>query len=146
VSIQGPRRSNRRSDRRRGQALVEFALVVPLFLLLVAGMIDFGMGLASSISVTNAAREGARLGIITPNSAAIETRARSIATGLDQTKITVTSSCSRPAGSTPSTCTFATAQSGDSVVVRVDYGYKMIWPLAMGTTINMSSAAQMRLE
>ncbi len=67
VSIKGSRRSARHTDRGRGQALVEFALVVPLFLLLVAGMIDFGMGLSSSITVTNAAREGARLGIINPN-------------------------------------------------------------------------------
>ncbi len=146
MSIKGSRRSARHSDRGRGQALVEFALVVPLFLLLVAGMIDFGMGLSSSITVTNAAREGARLGIINPNATAIESRARSIALGLDQTKVTVTSSCSRPAGSTPSTCTLGTWQSGDSVVVKVDYNYKMIWPLAMGNTIHMSSSAQMRLE
>ncbi len=146
MSIKGSRRSVHHPDRGRGQALVEFALVVPLFLLLVAGMIDFGMGLSSSITVTNAAREGARLGIITPNAAAIESRSRAIALGLDQTRVTVTSSCSRPAGSTPATCTLGTWQSGDSVVVRVDYQYRMIWPLAMGNTINMSSSAQMRLE
>jgi Flp pilus assembly protein TadG len=146
VSIKGSRRSARHSDRGRGQALVEFALVVPLFLLLVAGMVDFGMGLASSIAVTNAAREGARLGIITPNATAIDNRARAIALGLDQTKVTVTSTCSRPAGSSPSTCTLGTWKAGDSVVVKVDYNYQMIWPLAMGNTINMSSSAQMRLE
>ena len=38
---------------RSGQAVAEFALVIPLFLLLVAGIIDFGLGLNASITVTN---------------------------------------------------------------------------------------------
>ena len=139
-------KANGATDRRRGQALVEFAVVVPLFMLLLAGMVDFGMGLNASITVTNAAREGARYGIVSPNPTQIESRAREIATGLEQTRLTVTTSCSRPVGSTPATCTLATWQAGDSVLVQVGYDYKMIWPLAMGTNIHVSSASQMRLE
>ena len=113
--------------------------MLPLFLLLIAGIVDFGMGLNASITVTNAAREGARLGTVNPNAAAIEAKAAGMATGLDQTSITVTSSCGRPVGATPATCTLATWQAGDSVIVSVSYGYKMIWPLAMGTTFQLSS-------
>lgn len=138
--------SHSRSDRRRGQALVEFALVVPLFLLLLAGMIDFGLGLNASITVTNAAREGARLGTTTPDATAISARAMSMTAGLDASKVTVASACKRPTGSTPSTCTLNTWQSGDSVVVTVEYDYTMIWPLAMGTTIHLGSTTEMRLE
>src|SRR5260370_21714443 len=43
--------------RRGAQALVEFALVLPLFLLLVLGVIDFSRLLFTSISLANAARE-----------------------------------------------------------------------------------------
>ncbi|MDQ2678033.1 MAG: pilus assembly protein [Actinomycetota bacterium] len=44
----------------RGAALVEFALVLPVFLLLVMGMIDFGLTLNDYNSVRQGVREGAR--------------------------------------------------------------------------------------
>jgi Flp pilus assembly protein TadG len=44
----------------RGQSMVEFALVLPLLLLLVFGMIEFGRVFNESLVVTAAAREGAR--------------------------------------------------------------------------------------
>jgi len=44
----------------RGQSLVEMALVLPLLLLLVLGIIDFGRAFNNYIIITNAAREGAR--------------------------------------------------------------------------------------
>jgi hypothetical protein len=44
----------------RGQSLVEMALVLPLLLLLLAGIIDFGRAYNNYIIITNAAREGAR--------------------------------------------------------------------------------------
>jgi Flp pilus assembly protein TadG len=44
----------------RGASLIETALVLPLLLLLVAGIVDLGGAFNSYIIVTNAAREGAR--------------------------------------------------------------------------------------
>jgi TadE-like protein len=46
----------------RGQGLVEFALVVPLFLLMLFVMLDFGFLLYSRLTVEYASREGARVG------------------------------------------------------------------------------------
>jgi Flp pilus assembly protein TadG len=54
------RAHRRASGRRCAQALVEFALVLPLFLLLVLGVIDFSRLLFTYISLTNGARELAR--------------------------------------------------------------------------------------
>nr|WBU15379.1 TadE-like protein [uncultured bacterium] len=48
----------------RGQALVELALVLPLLLLILFGIVDFGLGLSAKIQVTNAVRDGARQGIV----------------------------------------------------------------------------------
>jgi Flp pilus assembly protein TadG len=45
----------------RGAELVEFALVLPLLLLLIAGIVDFGFLFQHYLVVTNAAREGARI-------------------------------------------------------------------------------------
>ena len=46
--------------REKGQNLVEFALILPLFLLLVVGMAEFGRGWMTRNILTGAAREGAR--------------------------------------------------------------------------------------
>ncbi len=48
--------------RRRGQGMLEFALALPVFMMLVLGVIEFGRLLAVVSSVTTAAREGARYG------------------------------------------------------------------------------------
>ena len=48
--------------RRRGQAVVEFALVLPVFLLLLLGAVEFGRAYLRLHLLTNAAREGARAG------------------------------------------------------------------------------------
>jgi Flp pilus assembly protein TadG len=45
----------------RGAALVEFALCVPLLLVVIAGIVDFGFVFQRYEVITNAAREGARL-------------------------------------------------------------------------------------
>jgi Flp pilus assembly protein TadG len=47
-----------------GAELIEFMLVFPMLLLLVAGMVDFGMLLRTYEVVVNAAREGARVAIL----------------------------------------------------------------------------------
>ncbi len=51
-------------DGRRGQALTEFALVFPIFVLALVGSIVIGMFLFYQAQVTNAAREGARFAIV----------------------------------------------------------------------------------
>ena len=48
----------------RGQSLVEFALVLTPLLLLILGVIQFGLIFNSYVTMTNAAREGARSGTI----------------------------------------------------------------------------------
>jgi len=51
-------------NNRRGQAMVEFALVLPILLLLLCGIIDFGWLYYNQITLNNAAREGARYAVI----------------------------------------------------------------------------------
>lgn len=133
----------RKGGDQRGQSLVEFALLVPVFLLLLFAIVDFGMGFHAWITVTNSAREGARLGAVGADAATIEQRVRDTADSLDQTKLTVA-------------VTNAQGAPGESVIVDVEYQYDLITPLAglfqfisgntLPTTFNLSSTAEMRLE
>ena len=50
---------------KRGQSVVEFALVFPLLLLVLFGITEFGRAWATQNVLTSAAREGARLAIVT---------------------------------------------------------------------------------
>jgi hypothetical protein len=52
-----------RRERNRAQALVEFALIIPTFLFLVLGIVDFGRVVWANTSLAAAAREGARFAI-----------------------------------------------------------------------------------
>lgn len=65
----------RRRSRSRGQALAEFALIFPAFMVLVVAGIDVGRGIFAYNSVTNAAREGARLAIVNQDATLIAQRA-----------------------------------------------------------------------
>lgn len=63
-------------NRARGQALVEFALVIPIFIVMLVSLFDLGSAVFSYTSVTNAAREGARLAIVNQDVASVLQRAK----------------------------------------------------------------------
>jgi Flp pilus assembly protein TadG len=65
-------RVSRRDD---GGVLIEFALVLPLLLAIMAGIVDFGRMFQRAEVVTNAAREGARIAVL-PGYAEADVRAR----------------------------------------------------------------------
>lgn len=57
-------RQHARGNARRGASAVEFAIVAPIFFLVVLGIVEFGrMSMVQQI-ITNAAREGARVGVL----------------------------------------------------------------------------------
>jgi Flp pilus assembly protein TadG len=53
-----------RNAERQGAAMVEMALVLPVFLMVALGIIEFGRAMMVSNMVTNAAREGARTAVV----------------------------------------------------------------------------------
>jgi Flp pilus assembly protein TadG len=48
----------------RGASAVEFAIILPILILLVFGIIEFSLALYDKAMITNASREGARAGIV----------------------------------------------------------------------------------
>ena len=154
MSIPKRRSLRRRSNRGRGQALVEFALVIPVFLLVLCGILDFGFMLFSRMTVINAAREAARAAVIVSDTTTIPVlapqTAQSVAAGAGLGLTTSNTAVTCVAiKSLPSSCSFATttsSKSGDAVSVTVTYPYKSFFPLLFGTTFNLSSTVQMVLE
>jgi Flp pilus assembly protein TadG len=97
------------ASRNLGQALVEFAIVLPLFLLLVVLIFDLGRAIYFYSAIHNAVREGARYGIVDQNVSRIAAVTREKAVGLEiDPVVNITS---------------------DTVVVTVDYHYSPITPL-----------------
>lgn len=72
-------RSARARRRLQGAAALEFALVLPLLVVLLLGVIDFGHLFFVVNTMTNAAREGARRGAVDPNAATVTTTAQNAA-------------------------------------------------------------------
>jgi Flp pilus assembly protein TadG len=69
-------RSWRARRRTRGQSLVEFALVIPLFILLLVAVFDLGRAVFAYNTLTNAAREGARMAIVNQDTPTIVAEAK----------------------------------------------------------------------
>jgi hypothetical protein len=59
--------SRARAGRGRGQALVEFAVVIPVFLLVLMTVLEFGLVFSQHVTMEYATREGARMGAALAN-------------------------------------------------------------------------------
>ena len=56
--------SHKKYKHEDGQAMVEFALILPIFLLILCGILDFGWLFYNQLSLNNACREGARYAVV----------------------------------------------------------------------------------
>jgi Flp pilus assembly protein TadG len=100
----------------RGAAAVELALVLPLLLLLVFGIIDFGRALNAQIEITSAAREGARWAALGRTD--IAQRVTDAAPGLSPAPTTTYTACANPPA------------AGSSTTVTATTTYTLITPLS----------------
>ncbi|MDQ0075008.1 TadE/TadG family type IV pilus assembly protein [Arthrobacter oryzae] len=82
-----------REQPERGAVAVEFAILLPLLLLLVLGTIEFGRAYTTQISLTNAAREGVRVMAISNDAPGAVTAAKhaavTIRPGISDSNITL---------------------------------------------------------
>ncbi len=115
-------KSKRAHKRERGQSLVEVALLFPLLLILLLGLLDFGRAYYAMVSIRDAADEGASYAAINPDDLdGIRRRAAEATVGLievEETDIFV----SYPDGQA----------LGSPVVVRVDYEMTLFTPFVNG--------------
>ncbi len=136
-----------RERQTRGQALIEFALILPLLILLLLGIFDFGRAVYAYNTVNNAAREGARLAIVDQTEGHVQDLAaqRAVSLGIDPDDVTMEFHKVH-APETP--CEFAPGNPRMAIscvaVVRVPYGYTAITPIIgnLVGTINMTGEAR----
>jgi Flp pilus assembly protein TadG len=134
----------------RGAQVVEFAIVVPLLLMLVMGMIDFGRGFFSYIIITNAAREGARVAAVGGNTAAVVDRVEDAISGLSTNG--APTACPPSAGVNRAWCIQTTnllGSPGAAATVRVEYNFQFLVPGFAGLTTGvfpLIAESSMRLE
>jgi len=145
-----PRRV-RLGERNRGAELVEFALVLPVLLLILVAIMDFAFMFKNYEVVTNAAREGARVGVLSeyqPADAVARAEAYLAASGL-------TDAHASPVA-TPTTVTVVVggvSKTMNAIQVTVTYphGFLLLGPITrwFGSglgTITLTGTATMRTE
>ena len=119
----------------KGQSLVEFALVVPLLMLIILGIVEFSRLFELVNVVTSAAREGARVAAVTaPDVSRVQNTARNVLTAGSVTQ-TPTISVSGPNG-----------LSEITVTVRVTYTPITGFFIPGIQTMNIQRTATMRWE
>ena len=122
--------------------MVEFALLLPIFLVVLFLIIDFGVGIGRWVIVTNSTREGARIGAVGASTTDIADKVALTSNGLlDAADVTI-----RYVGDGN-----GTVERGESVVVESDYEYGLITPLnsflsLAFDSITFHSCTDMRLE
>lgn len=126
----------------RGASAVEFALLLPLLMMILFGIIEFGLAFYQQAILTNASREGARLGIV-QSVPAITTEQinERIDTYLSNAGIT-------PSKVTPRIITPGVV-TGDNVTVNLTlpYDYVVLSGLVgLGPSINLKAVTVMRHE
>ncbi|GAC1440589.1 MAG: hypothetical protein NVS3B26_10220 [Mycobacteriales bacterium] len=133
-----------RVDRRdQGAAAVEFALVLPVLILVLFGIIEFGIAFAQELSLNAGAREGARLGVVPGTdcagvTAATQSAAATISLPGSNVVVTVGSGCS--GSSAP--CTVR----GDPLVVTAATNFTINIPVWGTQTVTLTGKGEYRCE
>ena len=151
---------NRSRHRTRGQALVEFALVAPIFLLVLFGIVDMSRYVYTLNAIQQVARESARVGTvpIRPSecsglgrSGCVKTIAIERATAVPLTSSDITVTCERiesDASITTVTDIDGECSGTDMLVVRIQTNFTLLTPLVAQyvNSVGLSGEARMTVN
>ena len=131
----------------KGAAMVEFAIVLPLLFTIVFGIIEFSLILYDKAMITNASREGARVGIVYdfPTRTSVTDIQNKVSSYLTGHLITFGGSNAWTTG-----VTGQCVNAGDSLAVTVSYPYQYLvlpnFVTSLTGNINLSAVTTMRCE
>lgn len=126
-------------NNKKGQALLEMALVLPIILLLIFGIIEFGRIYNAYLIINNASREGARHAAVGGSYDEIRSEINEITSTLGTVEITFTPSNENE------------REQGEDVVVMVRHSISLITPIigpliSNSNTFDIDSSTTMRME
>ena len=121
----------------RGNALAEFALVLPLLMMLVFGMIEMGFALSAAQSIEAAAREGGRLASLQSTTTA------EVVDRVDQALVGVPLQSGPVVSVAPGGCA---GREGQPVTVTVTGWQQLSIPFVVDRQVELSSEAVFRCE
>jgi Flp pilus assembly protein TadG len=119
-----------------GQTFVEFALVLPLLVMLVLGIAQFGLAFHNYLSITDATRVGARAAAVKRTTGACDAAKNAIQNTVSAEQWTEIS--------TRITCTAGT-NVGDAITVQVKYPFEIGLP-GFSASGDLTARATERLE
>ena len=130
-------RMKRLINENRGQALVELALIMPILIMLLFGIIEFGRVFNAYLIVNNASREGARTASVGADNLTIINKVKQTVPNLDQSKLSV------------EILPLSNRKRGEPVTVTVKYSIKLYAPLvdiALTNPMPVTNQTTMRVE
>jgi Flp pilus assembly protein TadG len=139
-------------DNQRGTAAIEFAIVLPLLMVFIFGIIEFGLVFYDKAMVTNASREAARAGIVYRDPPLTVAEMQSVVDSYCGGRLISFGGGPSPTTTVPSgECT----NHGDELVVNVAYQYEFLllpdfltafFTGGMPGSIDISAETRMRCE
>lgn len=127
----------------RGAAAVEFAIVLPVLVLLVFGAIEFGLLLYNQQVITNASREGARAGIVSQSPRVTDGQISGVVASYCAGNLITFGAPNVP--TTTVTRTGDTFQSDLTVQVAYNYSFLVLGNLGFGPR-NLRASTLMKME
>lgn len=126
----------KRLQEERGQAMVELAIIMPLLLLLVFGIVEFGRIYSAYITVNHASREGARAAAVGTDDPGTKAVVSGAANGLPSDRLVID-------------ITPATRKRGDMVTVAVAFAVPIQTPVInriVPNPLTVKGVTTMRVE
>lgn len=128
----------KRLDNQKGQSMVETALILPIIILILTGIIDFGLLFNNYLVITNASREAARQAAVGSSDSELNIMVSNMTSTLDQAKLTTTI---YPAESL--------RKKGDEVIITIGYDNMLLTPVISSiipNPLHLSAKTVMRVE
>ncbi len=132
---------NKMMNRQEGVAAIEFALILPVLLLIIFGIMEFGLLLFNKQVITNASREGARAGIVMQVPRPTELQIQKIAGGYCEDYLISFGSNDPPITTVPSGIC---SNFQDDLIVNISYDYNFL--LLPMDSVKLSAQTVMKCE